>query len=48
MKFFSAFLGSKNKKVIFKIYKHKGYSSSHNINKKSLWFGKIRKNESSI
>ena len=48
IKFFSAFLGSKNKKVIFKIYKHKGYSSSHNINKKSLWFGKIRKNESSI
>lgn len=46
-KFFSKFLGSKNKKVTFKIYKHKGYSSSNRINEKSLWFGRIRKDEKS-
>tara|TARA_Y100000768_G_C23950067_1_gene669678 strand:- start:662 stop:1582 length:921 start_codon:yes stop_codon:yes gene_type:complete len=48
IKFFSKFLGSRNKKVAFKIYKHKGYSSSNRINEESLWFGRIRKNEKSI
>jgi FkbM family methyltransferase len=47
-KFFSEFLGSENKKINFKIHKHKGYSTSNRVNKESLWFGKIRKNEKSI
>ena len=45
---FNCFLGSKNKKIIFNIHKHKGYSTSKKINPKSLWFGLIRKNEKSI
>lgn len=48
IKFFSKFLGSKNKKITFKVYKHKGYSSSNRINEQSLWFGKIRKDQKSI
>ena len=48
LKFKFAFLGNKNKKILFNFYSHKGYSSSKKINKNSLWFGQIRPNEYKI
>ena len=45
-KFFPDCLGEKNSIVSFKIFNHKGYSSTKRLNKKTLWFK--QKNEKKI
>lgn len=48
VKFFHQFLSSSNGIVDFYVSAHKGYGSGKKINRKSLWFNIVRKNEKSI
>lgn len=48
VKHYNGVLGELSKNDYLNIYEHKGYISTKEINKKSLWFDKVRKNEKKI
>jgi FkbM family methyltransferase len=48
IKFNNVFLSNKNKNIKLYVPEHKGYMGSKKINNKSIWFGKIRKEENKI
>jgi FkbM family methyltransferase len=48
IKFYNAFLSNKNKNIKLYVPEHKGYMGSKKINNKSIWFGKIRKEENKV
>tara|TARA_B100001123_G_scaffold203908_1_gene231227 strand:+ start:2166 stop:3098 length:933 start_codon:yes stop_codon:yes gene_type:complete len=48
IKLYYGVLGESSKDNLINIYKHKGYISTKEINNKSLWFDKLRKNEKEI
>ena len=45
VKLYCAFLANESKKIDLFIPEHRGYVGSNKINKNSIWFGKLRKNE---
>lgn len=48
IKFFSGVLGELSKDSFLNIYKHRGYISTKEMNKKSIWFDIVRKDEKEL